>query len=66
MAKDVDPDSSRTLGVLTKPDTIEYGCHANWLSVLRGDSFPLKLGYFMVRNSTQKELEDNVSHEVFI
>ncbi len=54
----------RTLGVLTKPDQIEPRCHKNWQSVISGESFALKMGYFMVKNPSQIELEENMSHEV--
>jgi len=43
MAKEAEGGQQRTLGVLTKPDTIEAGCHAGWLDVMRGKKFPLKL-----------------------
>ncbi|KAJ3251282.1 hypothetical protein HK103_002552 [Boothiomyces macroporosus] len=49
MAREVDPEGSRTIGVLTKPDTIEVGTHERWLQMLLGNSYPLKLGYFMVK-----------------
>ncbi|KAJ3274056.1 hypothetical protein HDV01_003549 [Terramyces sp. JEL0728] len=49
MAREVDPEGSRTIGVLTKPDTIESGTHERWLQMLLGNSYPLKLGYFMVK-----------------
>jgi hypothetical protein len=37
MAREADPEGSRTLGVLTKPDQVEEGCHGQWLQVLAGD-----------------------------
>lgn len=36
MAREADPKGLRTLGVLTKPDQVEEGCHAQWLQVLHG------------------------------
>jgi hypothetical protein len=36
LAREVDPLAARTIGVLTKPDQIEEGCHAQWLDVLEG------------------------------
>ena len=36
LAREVDPSCTRTIGVLTKPDQIEEGCHAQWLDVLEG------------------------------
>lgn len=43
LAKAADPDSSRTLGVLTKADAIEERCHGRWMEIMRGAKFPLKL-----------------------
>jgi hypothetical protein len=37
MAREADPEGSRTLGVLTKPDQVEEGCHGQWLQVLAGE-----------------------------
>lgn len=36
MAREADPKGVRTLGVLTKPDQVEEGCHGQWLQVLQG------------------------------
>jgi hypothetical protein len=35
MAREVDPQGLRTIGVLTKPDTIEAGTHQPWVKVLQ-------------------------------
>jgi hypothetical protein len=53
MARGADKDGMRTIGVLTKADTIEPGTHENWLKVLKGETYPLKLGYFCVVNPSQ-------------
>lgn len=63
MAREADPEGLRTIGVLTKPDTIEDSDHEAWVRVLSGDRYPLRLGYYCVRNPTPKELEDNMSLE---
>jgi hypothetical protein len=39
MAREADPRGERTLGVLTKPDQVEEGCHGQWLQVLAGERF---------------------------
>jgi hypothetical protein len=36
LARECDPSGRRTLGVLTKPDQIEEGCHEQWMAVLGG------------------------------
>jgi hypothetical protein len=53
MARAADKDGSRTIGVLTKADTIEPGTHSNWLRVLQGHNYYLGLGYFCVVNPSQ-------------
>lgn len=53
MARASDKDGLRTIGVLTKADTIEAGTHNNWLRVLQGQNYPLTLGYFCVVNPSQ-------------
>ncbi|KAL6764895.1 P-loop containing nucleoside triphosphate hydrolase protein [Haematococcus lacustris] len=56
LVRELDPSGSRTLGVLTKPDMIEPGCHAAWLDVLQGNRWPLALGYYCVRNPSQSHV----------
>ncbi|KAJ8322555.1 hypothetical protein O5D80_008660 [Batrachochytrium dendrobatidis] len=56
LAREVDPTGIRTIGVLTKPDTIESGTAARWADILMGNLYPLKLGYFMVRCLSKAEL----------
>eukprot|EP00983_Pelagomonas_calceolata_P060637 1146468-Pelagomonas_calceolata.AAC.10 len=36
MAREVDPEGKRTIGVVTKPDCIEPGCHTAWVDVVTG------------------------------
>eukprot|EP00854_Cymbomonas_tetramitiformis_P012591 gene12591-14880_t len=60
-AEKVDPHGLRTIGVLTKADQISSDDEAERVAVLRGVRKPLKLGYFMVKNRTQTELEAGVT-----
>jgi hypothetical protein len=53
MARAADKDGSRTIGVLTKADTIEPGTHNNWLKILQGHNYELRLGYYCVINPSQ-------------
>ncbi|KAL2911200.1 hypothetical protein HK105_209351, partial [Polyrhizophydium stewartii] len=62
LARQADPTGSRTLGVLTKPDTIEPGTADRWVQVLSGRQYPLKLGYFMVRCLSKAEI---AAHKTF-
>jgi hypothetical protein len=56
MARAADKDGSRTIGVLTKADTIEPGTHSNWLKVLQGHNYPLRLGYYCVVNPSGEQI----------
>jgi len=63
IAQNVDPEGKRTLGVLTKPDTIEEGTHQRWAEqVVTGSKGALKLGYYMVKNPSQQQLDEGMHH----
>ncbi len=59
LARTVDPQGRRTIGVLTKLDLMEQGTHA--LDILTGRVYPLKLGFIGVVNRSQQESTGNVS-----
>merc|ERR1719233_2425333 len=63
LARDLDESGKRTVGVLTKPDLIQEGSEDTWVSVFRNEKYPLAKGYYVVRNRTQKELEQKVSRD---
>lgn len=63
LARAADPDGNRTIGVLTKADTIEDDTHDGWLRVLKNECFGLELGYYCVVNPTQAELNQHVTLE---
>jgi len=54
LAKSVDTDGNRTIGVLTKLDLMDKGTDAT--NILLGRSFPLRLGWIAVRNRSQDEI----------
>ena len=56
MARDVDPDGERTLGVLTKPDLIDKGAEQKIVNMVEGNGLSMKLGWILVRNLGQQEL----------
>ena len=58
MAEELDPDGQRTVGVLTKPDLVDHGAEVPIIDLLRGTKHPLKLGWYMVRNLGQQQLQD--------
>ncbi|KAF8059174.1 mx [Scenedesmus sp. PABB004] len=64
LAKKADPTGSRTIGVVTKVDTLEQGTHSAWRDVMANEgAFRLALGYYWLRNPPQAELDKNVTLE---
>ncbi|KAG6877110.1 hypothetical protein C0993_010223 [Termitomyces sp. T159_Od127] len=64
LAKDADPTGERTIGILTKPDTLSAGATGhlqNWKDTLEGKQYPLKHGYYCVRLPTDAERNRNRS-----
>jgi len=55
LAKQVDPDGMRTIGVLTKLDLMDEGTDAR--DVLENKLLPLRRGYVGVVNRSQKDIE---------
>ena len=63
LAGECDKSGDRTIGVLTKPDLVDDGAEKAVIDLLLGDSYPLRLGWFVVKNPGQKALEQsNVDH----
>ena len=60
-ARIVDPAGERTIGVLTKPDLIGPGNEEEVVAVLRNIRKPLKLGFVMVKNRSQAQVEEGLS-----
>lgn len=61
LARQVDPVGKRTLGILSKLDLMDQGTNA--LDVLKGNVYPLKLGFIGVVNRSQQDISDNKSLE---
>lgn len=57
----MDPLGERTVGVLTKVDLIGPGGEDEALAVVNNIRKPLKLGYVMLKNRSQRDLMDNVT-----
>lgn len=55
LAKEVDPDGIRTIGVLTKLDLMDQGTDAR--DILENRLFPLRRGYIGVVNRSQREID---------
>lgn len=67
-AKKYDPRKERTLGIITKPDTLEKNSQRerNYINVAknREDSdYRFKLGWHVLRNRNERESEANTSYE---
>ena len=58
MAKEIDVNGVRTLGVLTKLDIMDAGTDAR--KALMGEEIPLKLGYVGVKNRSKQDLVNKI------
>jgi hypothetical protein len=59
-ARGVDPGGVRTIGVLTKPDMIGVGAENECVSIMQGVTKPLKLGYTMLKNRSQQDIDNGL------
>lgn len=57
LAREVDPEGTRTIGVLTKVDLMDHGTDV--IDILAGRVIPLRYGYVPVINRGQKDIENN-------
>ncbi|CAD6924721.1 unnamed protein product [Tilletia controversa] len=62
LARSVDPQGRRTIGVLTKLDLMDTGTHA--LDILTGRVYPVKLGFIGVVNRSQQDINGNFPMDV--
>ncbi|KAI9891218.1 MAG: vacuolar protein sorting-associated protein 1 [Vezdaea aestivalis] len=56
LAREVDPEGQRTIGVLTKIDLMDQGTDV--VDILAGRIIPLRLGYIPVVNRGQRDIEN--------
>ncbi|KAL9117122.1 MAG: hypothetical protein Q9187_006345, partial [Circinaria calcarea] len=56
LAREVDPEGQRTIGVLTKVDLMDEGTDV--VDILAGRIIPLRLGYVPVVNRGQRDIEN--------
>ncbi|XP_055735201.1 interferon-induced GTP-binding protein Mx-like [Salvelinus fontinalis] len=61
MAQEVDPEGTRTMAILTKPDLIDPGEEKNVLEIVQNSVMDLKMGYFIVKCHGQKKIDENMS-----
>ncbi|KIJ69655.1 hypothetical protein HYDPIDRAFT_106305 [Hydnomerulius pinastri MD-312] len=57
MAREVDPEGTRTIGVLTKVDLMDQGTDV--VDILAGRIIPLRLGYVPVVNRGQRDIDNS-------
>ncbi|KAF9513312.1 hypothetical protein BS47DRAFT_1296472 [Hydnum rufescens UP504] len=57
MAREVDPEGTRTIGVLTKVDLMDQGTDV--IEILAGRVIPLRLGYVPVVNRGQRDIDSS-------
>jgi len=60
-----DPQGVRTIGIVTKVDTIEEGLESKWMDIIEGKRYPLQLGYCCVKNPSQRELDLHKTYEEY-
>jgi GTP-binding protein EngB required for normal cell division len=60
-AKRVDPETQRTIPVITKPDLIDAGAEDNVLALLMGKKISFSLGFHMIKGRGQASLDSNES-----
>ncbi|KAJ5291465.1 hypothetical protein N7478_000716 [Penicillium angulare] len=58
MTRELDPDSMRTLRILTKPDLVDKGAEEAIIQLVEGKQESEELGWVVVRNLGQKDLQD--------
>ncbi|KAF8315388.1 dynamin protein dnm1 [Clavulina sp. PMI_390] len=61
LARSVDPQGRRTIGVLTKLDLMDAGTNA--VDILNGRVYPLKLGFIGVVNRSQQDINSERTME---
>ncbi|KAL7750211.1 Dynamin- GTPase protein [Sorochytrium milnesiophthora] len=59
LARKVDPEGKRTIGLLTKLDLMDSGTDA--LDILRGKTYPLRYGFIGVVNRSQQDINKQKS-----
>ncbi len=59
MARKLDPNGERTLGVITKIDLMDRGTDA--MKILSNDEIPLRYGYVAVKGRSQQDIKSGMS-----
>ncbi|KAJ5346870.1 uncharacterized protein N7506_000123, partial [Penicillium brevicompactum] len=59
LAREQDPDRTRTLRILTKPDLVDKGAEDRTIELVEGKQESQELGWVVVRNLGQKDLQNS-------
>jgi GTP-binding protein EngB required for normal cell division len=57
-AREIDPEGTRTLRILTKPDLVDKGAEQKVIDLVNRGGSKSKFGWFVVRNLNHKELQE--------
>lgn len=63
LAKEADPEGQRTIGVLTKADTVQRGEHASCLELVEGRRHQLAYGFFVTKQPGTEDLAKNLTFQ---
>jgi interferon-induced GTP-binding protein Mx1 len=66
LAQQVDPDTQRTIPVITKPDLIDKGAEQQVVDLLLGKKIPFQLGFHIIKGRGQASLDAKQSLEASI
>ncbi|EGX48594.1 hypothetical protein AOL_s00080g223 [Orbilia oligospora ATCC 24927] len=61
MAREVDPEGRRTVGIITKCDAVQPGDENGVIQIASNKVEKLRHGWFAVRNRSTKEIQDGVT-----
>ncbi|KAF3210236.1 hypothetical protein TWF106_010767 [Orbilia oligospora] len=61
MAREVDPEGRRTVGIITKCDAVQPGDENGVIQIASNKMEKLRHGWFAVRNRSTKEIQDGVT-----
>ena len=60
-AEELDPEGTRTLGIITKPDLVDKGAEKSVIDLIEARTHQLKLGWHMLRNAGQADLHKPIT-----
>ncbi|KAF8586089.1 hypothetical protein K439DRAFT_1632008 [Ramaria rubella] len=61
LAKQFDPNGTRTIGILTKPDRIPEGEHARWMKLIKNEIAVLQNGWYCVKQPSTADMDKGIT-----